>query len=56
MSAPKNRVNIDTDRPLKPEISTAGQSASKESSMRCKKYTLTINAIDEGLGANLFWL
>jgi hypothetical protein len=27
MSAPKNRVNIDTDRPLKPEISTAGKEA-----------------------------
>jgi hypothetical protein len=55
MSAPKNRVNIDTDRPSKPEISTTGQSASKESSLRCKKYSLTITAI-EGLGANLFWL
>ena len=42
MSAPQNRVNIDTDRPLKPEISTAGQSANKESSMRCKKCSLTL--------------
>jgi hypothetical protein len=27
MSAPKNRVNVDTNRPLKPEISTTGKEA-----------------------------
>jgi hypothetical protein len=27
MSAPKNRVNIDTDRSLKPETGTAGREA-----------------------------
>jgi hypothetical protein len=64
MSAPKNRVNIDTDRSLNPEIGTAGREAEKISynlsarKLQCvvKKCSVTTTTIDEGVGANLFWL
>jgi len=59
MSAPKNRVNFDTDISLKPGISKAGREGGTISCnlpARKLQCDVTITAIDEGLGANLFWL